>query len=223
LLAPQDDRSGVSHSISFLGNPCKLKKIEEDAWSCSGTPADCVIIALLGGLPELSVLESAYGACPPDLVLSGINRGANLGTDIVYSGTAAAARQAGLLGIPSAALSLVEAEMWHWDMAAVFAAERIEELLGYWKPGIFVNVNIPNRPQAPDALVPAFPSLRYYNDSIETYAAPDGNSYCFARAGEIGAKPEEGSDWAVVSGNQASMSAVYIHPASLEQSGGRRE
>jgi 5'-nucleotidase len=225
VIAPREDRSGVSHSITFLSNPCKLTKIAEDAWACSGTPADCVVVALLGGFPELNVHESADGkkACPPDIVLSGINRGANLGTDLSYSGTAAAARQASLTGIPAAALSLVEGEQWHWEMAAAFVVERLAELRAYWKPGTFVNVNIPNRPQPPAALVPAFPSLRYYNDRIEAYAACDGNIYCFARAGKVGAKPEAGSDWAIVSENKASMSAVFSHPASLEKADGRRE
>ncbi|MCL1991324.1 MAG: 5'/3'-nucleotidase SurE, partial [Spirochaetes bacterium] len=88
VVAPDTERSGMSHSVTFFANPCKLRPLGEDTWSCSGTPADCVVVALNGGLPQLSLA----GGAPPDLVLSGINRGANLGTDVVYSGTAAAAR-----------------------------------------------------------------------------------------------------------------------------------
>ncbi|MDR0730727.1 MAG: hypothetical protein LBF63_03595 [Treponema sp.] len=86
VLAPDRDRSGVSHSISFLDGPLILKSRGEDTWSCSGLPVDCVVTAMLGAIPY-----------KPDLILSGINRGANLGTDLLYSGTAAAARQGSLL------------------------------------------------------------------------------------------------------------------------------
>jgi 5'-nucleotidase len=237
VLAPSSDRSGVSHSITFFNGPCHLAGIEADTWSCGGTPADCVVIALTGGIPELRFFpdgkpDDAVNTEPPHLILSGINRGANLGTDIVYSGTAAAARQGSLVGIPAIALSLVEhqetenspqGDVWHWDAAVSFAVEHLEEMRACWKPGSFVNINIPNSPEGPSALVHAFPSLRYYNDSIDIYDAPDGKQYCFAQVGKISAKPERGSDWDVVSENKASMSAIYIHPVLLEAVNGRGE
>jgi 5'-nucleotidase len=206
VLAPSSDKSGVSHSITFLNGPNKIVRVDEDTWSCEGTPVDCVVIGLKGGLPECEAV---------DAIVSGINRGANLGTDLVYSGTAAAARQGALCGIPSLALSLVEGDAWHWDTAVAFAAERFEEMLAFWKPDCFINVNIPNQKEAPRGLVHAFPSLRYYNDSMETYYAPDGQRYCFARAGEVSAKPEKGSDWEAVAGGCASISDILIHPALL--------
>jgi 5'-nucleotidase len=95
VLAPDTDRSGYSHSIRFLWDPIKIASRGPDTWACSGSPADCVIMAMMGALPF-----------KPDLVLSGINRGANLGTDLIDSGTAAAARQAGLGNIPGIAFSL---------------------------------------------------------------------------------------------------------------------
>jgi len=206
VLAPSADRSGVSHSITFLNKPNKIVQVDEDTWSCDGTPVDCVVIGLMGGLPECA---------PLDAIVSGINRGANLGTDLVYSGTAAAARQGALCNIPSLALSLVGGDAWYWDMAVAFSLERFAEMLAFWKPDCFVNVNIPGQKEKPCGLVHAFPSLRYYNDSIETYYAPDGQRYCFARSGEISAKPEKGSDWEAVTGNNASISDILIHPALL--------
>ena len=219
VIAPALDRSGVSHSISFLSGPRKLIEIEKDTWACDGTPVDCIVISLLGGIPELCMVRD--GGCgtegsPPDIIVSGINRCANLGTDIVYSGTAAAARQGALCNIPSVALSLVEGPVWNWETAVIFAAERLEEMLAYWKPGSFVNVNLPNRREIPASLVHAFPSLRYYNDRIEIYDAPDGHRYCFSRAGEISASPEQGSDWMAVTDNNASISGICIHPVLLE-------
>jgi len=212
VLAPSADRSGVSHSITFLNGPNRIVQVDNDTWSCEGTPVDCVVVGLMGGLPECT---------PVDALVSGINRGANLGTDIVYSGTAAAARQGALCNIPSLALSLLEGAPskeggeWYWDMAVAFATERLAEMLAFWKPDCFVNVNIPGQKETPRGLVRAFPSLRYYNDSIETYYAPDGQRYCFARAGKISAKPEEGADWEVVAGGNASISDILIHPALL--------
>jgi 5'-nucleotidase len=160
-----------------------------------------------GGIPELGA---------PDVIISGINRGANLGTDIIYSGTAAAARQGALCGIPSLALSLVEGLVWHWETAVIFVVEYLEEMLSYWKPDSFVNVNIPNQLEVPSTLVHAFPSTRHYNDNIDVYDAPDGCRYCFCKTGETKAKPEKGSDWDVVTGNNASVSKIFIHPVLLE-------
>jgi len=221
VVAPETNQSGVSHAIRFLDGPSKLTQIGEDTWSCEGTPADCVIIALKGGIPELCLLEgeSRKMKQPPpiDLIISGINQGANLGTDIIYSGTAAAARQGAFFKIPSLALSLLHrGDEWNWDMAAGFAVERLDEMVSYWKLDSFINVNIPNRREKPAALVLAFPSLRYYSDSIEVYQAPDGCRYCFAKAWDISAQTEQGSDCDVTAKNNASLSAIFIHPVLLE-------
>jgi 5'-nucleotidase len=212
VLAPESDQSGVSHSISFFRRPCKMTAVGEDTWSCGGSPVDCVVVGLLGGLPEVFTMPHS----PPDMIISGINRGANLGSDVVYSGTAAAARQGSLFDIPSVALSLLEGEEWHWDMAAGFAVERLDEIKARWKPDSFVNVNIPNRREKPRALVHAFPSFRYYNDSIEIHHAPDGHRYCFARTGKITSRPERGCDDAVTAEGNASVSEIFIHPVLLE-------
>jgi len=222
VVAPDKNRSGCSHSICFLDKPIKIKEIEKDTWSCSGTPVDCVIVALLGGIPEIEIrtpqenklnLEKA-----PDVILSGINLGANLGTDLTYSGTAAAARQGSFFGIASVALSLVDNESgaYCWDAIIPYITEKLPEFIGFWKPGSFVNINFPNNGKKPAALVPTFPSMRYYNDSIERYTAPDGGLYCFARTGKIGKPPAEGSDWAEVLKNNAALSVVKSEPVSRE-------
>ncbi len=208
-LAPDCNRSGVSHAISFLNGPCKLTEIEEDTWSCSGTPADCVILALMGGLPPM-------GDSKPDLVISGINRGANLGTDIVYSGTAAAARQAVFFGIPALALSLVEGERWYWETVVSFAVENLEEMRAFWKADTFINVNFPNREEPPLGFRPAFPARRRYNDSVTVFKPASGGVYCFTEGGKTGAVHAPGSDYEAVAGNYASMSSVFIYPVSME-------
>ena len=217
LIAPDQNRSGSSHSVEFLHNPLKLKEIEEDTWVCSGTPVDCVITALLGGIPEICISTETSALNmerAPDLILSGINAGANLGTDIVYSGTAAAARQGSFFGIPSIALSLVESDLpWQWESTVSYITEKLVLLMGYWKAGTFVNVNFPNTEKKPSALVPSFPSFRYYNDRIVTFISPEGSKFCFAKPGKVENVPEEGSDWAEVIKGNAAFSVVMSQPA----------
>ncbi|MCL2763732.1 MAG: 5'/3'-nucleotidase SurE [Treponema sp.] len=216
-VAPDINRSGCSHSILFLNKPLKLLEIEMDTFSCSGTPVDCVITSLLGGIPEICISTESSSLNmerAPDLVLSGINAGANLGTDIVYSGTAAAARQGSFFGIPSVALSLVENDLpWQWESVVSYVNEKLVLLMGYWKNGTFVNVNFPNIEKKPASLVPSFPSMRYYNDRIVTYTPPDGGKYCFANPGKVENIPEEGSDWAEVLKGNAAFSLIMSQPA----------
>ncbi|MCL2806192.1 MAG: 5'/3'-nucleotidase SurE [Treponema sp.] len=217
VAAPDTNRSGSSHSILFLNNPIKLSKIEEDTWVCTGTPVDCVITALLGGIPEISISKDGTDldlTNAPDLILSGINAGANLGTDIIYSGTASAARQGSFFGIPSVALSLVESEIsWQWEIVIPYIAENLEELMGYWKEQTFVNVNFPNIKKKPNAIVPSFPSMRFYNDRIVTFAAPDGGRYCFVKPGKVDNIPEDGSDWAEILKGNAAYSVILSQPS----------
>ena len=217
MVAPDENRSGCSHSIEFLNNPLKLKEIEQDTWLCEGTPVDCVITALLGGIPEICISTETSALNmerAPDLILSGINAGANLGTDIVYSGTAAAARQGSFFGIPAVALSLVESDLpWQWESVVSYITEKLVLLMGYWKAGTFVNVNFPNIEKKPSELVSSFPSMRYYNDRIINFISPQGDRYCFAKAGKVDNIPEEGSDWAEVIKGNAAFSVVMSQPS----------
>jgi 5'-nucleotidase len=203
IIAPDMDRSGFSHSIRFLGGPVKLSEKAPDTWACSGSPVDCVIMTLLGVLPVM-----------PDVVISGINRGANLGTDLVYSGTAAAARQASLGGIPGIALSLAGWGEFYWDMAVSWVLDHFEELKDFWETDTFVNVNIPNRPEGPAGIHTAFPARRIYHDKLSVYKTQGGESWCFVDQGKITDKPEEGSDCDAVAKNFAAVSSVFIHPVN---------
>ncbi|MCL2174718.1 MAG: 5'/3'-nucleotidase SurE [Treponema sp.] len=216
-VAPDTNRSGSSHSIMFLNNPLKLSEIEEDTWVCTGTPVDCVVTALLGGIPEICIATEGYALNmerAPDLILSGINAGANLGTDIIYSGTASAARQGSFFGIPSVALSLVESDLsWQWETVISYIKEKLISIMGYWKAGTFINVNFPNSEKKSSALVLAFPSMRFYNDRIVNFISPEGSRYCFAKPGKVDNIPEDGSDWAEVLKGNASLSVVLSQPS----------
>jgi 5'-nucleotidase len=202
VLAPDRDRSGVSHCLDILSGPVRVKKETEGIWSCSGRPADCVLAAVLGGIP-----------CKPDAVISGINRGANLGTDLIYSGTAAAARQAALMGVPAVALSLAGYSDFHWNMAAEYASGCLEELLSLWKEDVFINVNIPNSAGGPDGMVHTWPALKDYHDGVTTVKGADGAEWCFLVPGTESAVREKGSDYDAVFRNLTAVSSVFIHPA----------
>src|SRR3989339_1996642 len=133
VIAPEGERSGVSHAMT-LRHPTKVKKLSESTYTCSGTPADCVIVARLG------IMEGR-----PDLVISGINRGPNLGTDIIYSGTCGAARQAALVGIPAMAVSCAQyAQPLDYRACAAFVANNLDRLVAAWKADSFININGPS-------------------------------------------------------------------------------
>lgn len=217
VLAPDTNRSGVSQALGVLSGPLKLVPRGENAWACSGNPSDCVIAAVMGGLPDAD--RNKESPFKPDLVLSGINRGANLGTDIVYSGTVAAARQAAFFGIPGIALSLAgvgEGEIY-WDMAAAFSADHLEEFLGIWVPDTFVNVNIPNAPGGPQGILNAWPAVKHYRDTLKVVDGEDRNRYCFIHIGGSDVEYEEGSDCDAVSRNYAALSSVFIHPVVMRE------
>ena len=206
VIAPDVNRSGVSHALSLFNGPIKLSAIGEDTWSCSGYPVDCVLAALKGALAE-----------KPDLVISGINRGANLGTDIIYSGTASAARQASLSGVPAIALSLAGDGPFYWDMAVSWSADNLEKLLTYWREQTFVNVNIPNAPLYPEGMVTSWPAAKRYRDSLSIVHTQDGNRWCFLNAAEDTAVPETGSDCDIISRKLVSVSSVYNYPAVMRE------
>ena len=201
VVAPDSNRSGVSHAVSLLNGPVKLSKLGDDIYSCSGYPVDCVILAQLGAIAE-----------KPDLVLSGINRGENLGTDIIYSGTAAAARQGGLAGIPSIALSLAGSDPFYWDMAASWVADHLEELAAFWEREGFVNVNIPNSPNGPEGLVAAWPARKTYHDALTVLNTKDDVSWYLLEGEPELLATQTGSDCDVISRNYVSVSSVYNYP-----------
>jgi 5'-nucleotidase len=204
IFAPDAERSGQSHAMT-LRHPLKLRKHGEREYSCSGTPADCVILASHGVLP-----------CKPDIVISGINRGPNLGTDLIYSGTAAAARQASMIGLPGIALSLAEfTEPFRYRALAATVADGLDELIGLWHEEIFININAPN---ADDDVRFAFkegePSRRVYKDVLKVFEGPDGHSYCFFTDGRVETVAQPGSDEDVLRQGYASITKVLVYPVA---------
>ena len=140
VVAPERDRSGASNSLT-LDRPLRAERMENGFVRVDGTPTDCVHLAITGMLEE-----------EPDMVVSGINAGANLGDDILYSGTVAAATEGRFLGLPAMAVSLVSTgndEFEHYDTAARVARELVERLRDNPLPqDTILNVNVPDLPWA---------------------------------------------------------------------------
>ncbi|MGF1606467.1 MAG: 5'/3'-nucleotidase SurE [Rhodothalassiaceae bacterium] len=139
VIAPDEERSGASHSLS-MSMPVRMRQLSDRRFAIKGTPTDAVLLAVRHIMAE-----------PPTALVSGINRGANLAEDLTYSGTAAGAIEGALLGIPSIAISQVLTDprgQARWDTAELWAARVLRWLLSRaaWQPGQFFNVNIPDQP-----------------------------------------------------------------------------
>lgn len=137
VVAPERDRSGASNSLT-LDRPLRLRKAANGFHFVNGTPTDCVHLAVTGMLDR-----------QPDMVVSGINAGANMGDDTVYSGTVAAATEGFLLGIPALAVSLVGKQFEHYETAAKVAAGLVQRFstARHTQPWL-LNVNVPDVPLA---------------------------------------------------------------------------
>ena len=180
VVCPNRERSATGHGLT-LHQPIRAKEIDSvfdenvNAWSCSGTPADCVKFAL-----------SAVLKARPDFVFSGINHGPNLGTDVLYSGTVSAAMEGVLEGIPSVAFSLASFTALEFQPAADFAQRLLEKLSGIDYPKApLLSVNIPDLPASEIAgVLVTRQGLRRYIEKFEKRLDPRGKSYYWLE-GEI--------------------------------------
>jgi len=172
-VAPDRDRSGASHSLTVT-RPLRLKKLAKDYYSIDGTPTDAVMIAISSLLKQ-----------KPDIVISGINSGANMGEDVTYSGTVAAAMEGTLFGIPSIAVSLTgigrmnHLEQKEYTKAARFTYKVIKQILKSDLPeGVLLNINVPMGAGV-DIRKYAITHLgkRVYDDVITEKIDPRGQSY----------------------------------------------
>ena len=137
IVAPDRDRSGASNSLT-LDMPVRVVQLEDDVWRVHGTPTDSVHVAIRGMLEH-----------EPDIVVSGINNAANMGDDVIYSGTVAAAMEGRFLGLPAIAMSLVTADHVgkHYETAARAAVELVQRLKADPLPAdTILNVNVPDIP-----------------------------------------------------------------------------
>lgn len=135
IVAPDRNRSGASNSLT-LNAPLRIRRLDSNRVSVEGTPTDCVHLAITG------LLENQ-----PDMVVSGINEGANLGDDTLYSGTVAAAIEGRFLGLPAIAISLVGPKYEFYETAAIVASKLVDRLIHFKLPAYTIlNVNVPDVP-----------------------------------------------------------------------------
>jgi 5'-nucleotidase len=201
VFAPDKERSGVSHALT-MGAPGKVRELGPRAFSCSGTPADCVVLVLLGAI-----------GFKPELVVSGINRGPNLGTDIVYSGTCAAAREAVLAGVPGIAVSCVGRERsLHYGAAASFVAAHLDALAASCSREAFINVNAPDSDDGALQGRWCSPCTRIYGNGLRSFEGPDGYSYCFLTGSDSDSRGPDESDYRVVASGQIAVSPILVQP-----------
>lgn len=156
VVAPATQQSGRSHGITIF-ETVTLAKQKSKQYACSGTPADCVLYAMGGSL-----------GLRPDLVISGINEGYNLGSDVIYSGTLGAAREGHLRGVPAIALSSGDRAPEAYRCLATFVLNNLTTLMGYTNENFLLNINYPR--VANNHMVARFAKLgiQYYEDVITT-------------------------------------------------------
>ncbi len=201
VVAPEQNASGTSNSLT-LGRPLSVHTASNGFLYINGTPSDCVHLALTGVLPQR-----------PDLVVSGINNGANMGDDTLYSGTVAAAMEGFLFGIPAIAFSQVQKGWGDLDAAARVARSVIEQVLrtpparAPW----LLNVNIPNRPDA-DALPRVVTRLgrRHASEPLIRQTSPRGETmYWIGPAGDA-REAGPGSDFHATANGQVSITPLQV-------------
>jgi 5'-nucleotidase len=137
VVAPDRNRSGASNSLT-LDTPLRVEQVDDNVYYVNGTPTDCVHVALTGLLDA-----------EPDMVIAGINHGANLGDDVLYSGTVAAAMEGRFLGFPALAVSLVLGDGHHFRTAASVTRKLVEQMIADPLPrDTILNINVPDMPAA---------------------------------------------------------------------------
>ena len=203
VVAPEADRSGAGHSLT-LAEPVRVRELDARTFAVSGTPTDCVLVAVL----------DAMRGHRPDLVLSGVNRGGNLGEDITYSGTVAAAMEGALLGIPSIALSqdADRLQRARWETARRHAPRVLESLVGAgWPPNVFINVNFPDIP--PDdvqGLAVTRQGRRKPGSRLDRREDPRGRPYFWIDSSRTESDPLPGSDMAAVARGLISVTPLHL-------------
>ena len=205
VVAPDRNRSDASNSLT-LSTPLRVSKVAENRYKVDGTPSDCVHLALTGFLDY-----------EPDLVVSGINHGANLGDDVIYSGTVAAAMEGRFLGLPTIAVSLVGktlvgAKLEHFDTAARVAVDLVQKIeRAGLAPDTVLNVNVPDRPYAELAGIHATRlGFRHKSEQILNDTDPYGRPiYWVGPAGES-QDAGEGTDFYAIEQGAAAVTPLKV-------------
>jgi 5'-nucleotidase len=203
VIAPETEQSAASHSLT-LRRPLRIRRISSRRLAVDGTPTDCVLLAINHVLRDR----------PPDLILSGVNRGANLGEDVTYSGTIAAAMEGTLMGVPSIAFSQLceDNHPVKWSTAEQFAPEIITRLVAApWPKNMFVNVNFP------DLVVGSVRGIevtaqgrRKIGDELIKRTDPSGEDYYWIGSARTEEARVAGTDLNAVLGGAISVTPLHL-------------
>ncbi len=199
-IAPDRNQSATSHSLT-LHRPLRIHTVGEDAYSVDGTPTDCVLVAFHGQLGE-----------PPDLVVSGINHGPNMGEDVFYSGTVAAAIAAVLQGVPGIAASLVTRQPTDFTDSADIVGRLVRQVLerGLTRR-MLLNINIPFLPpnKVKGVKVTRL-GTRVYEDTLVRKVDPRGQDYFWIGGEDPVWRPDEGTDFHSVHAGHVSVTPLQL-------------
>jgi 5'-nucleotidase len=207
VVAPERNRSGASNSLT-LDRPLSVKKASNGFFYVNGTPTDCVHIALTGLMSEM-----------PDMVISGINDGANMGDDTIYSGTVAAAMEGYLLDIPSFAVSMSQHNATHFESAARVAVELVQhyQKAGFASPTL-LNINVPDLPydQLKGKVITRLGKRHKAEPVIQLKTPRNDTVYWVGAAGQPN-DGGEGTDFYAVAHNQVSISPIQVDLTKYSQ------
>lgn len=200
VVAPERDRSGASNSLT-LDRPLSVRRASNGYYYVNGTPTDCVHLAVTGLLPDL-----------PDVVVSGINHGANMGDDTIYSGTVAAATEGFLLGIPSIAVSLVASGKDHFATAGRVAADLVARFFKQRVEGsVLLNVNVPDVPHAElQGMRVTRLGKRHKAEPVVKANTPRGETVYWVGAAGGAQDAGEGTDFHAASSNIVSVTPLQM-------------
>jgi 5'-nucleotidase len=200
VVAPERNHSGASNSLT-LHNPLRIHKVGKDHYFVDGTPSDCVHLALSGFLDF-----------EPDIVVSGINHGANLGDDVIYSGTVAAAMEGRFLGLPAIAVSLVGHRAVHFDTAARVACDLIARLKRHPLPSdVILNVNVPDRPFSDlKGVTAARLGFRHRSEPLIEAEDPHGRKIYWIGPAGAGQDAGPGTDFEALERGEVSVTPLKV-------------
>ncbi len=201
VVAPDREQSATSHSIT-LDRPLRIRELDDGSFSVDGTPTDCVLVGCHG------VLRGK-----PDLVVSGINHGPNMGEDVNYSGTVAAAFEAHILGIPAIAASMKDRETGDFEGAASWVGRIIGSFRGASMPRpVILNVNFPpgaSRGWASPAITRL--GTRFYTDELIEKEDPRGRKYYWIGGAEAVWNGGDDTDFATVARGGVSVTPLHLN------------
>ena len=207
VVAPDRERSAAGHSLT-LHHPLRVVEVSPGWFSVDGTPTDCVHLALNGLLPEPK----------PEMVVAGINMGANLGSDITYSGTVAAAFEGTLSGVPAVAVSLASQGPFEFGPAAEFSAELVRKVGHHGLPdNTLLNVNVPDLPR--DRIRGVHVTRQgksVYGEAIVEKVDPRGRKYFWIGNGSAEWDPQGDTDLDAVEEGVISITPLHLNLTNEE-------